>query len=104
VKRRGYRIELGEIEAGLAGHPGVAEVAVVATASERGVHIRACIAPRRGAELGVISLKRYSTEALPRYMVPDTFEFLEALPRTSTDKIDYQALLGRAPTSSVQSS
>jgi amino acid adenylation domain-containing protein len=103
VKRRGYRIELGEIESGLSGHPAIAEVAVVATSNERGVHLRACVVPRAGAELGVIALKRFSAEALPRYMVPDSFEFLEALPRTSTDKIDYQALLHRVLAPSVQS-
>ena len=32
--------------------------------------------------------------ALPSYMNPDAFLFLEALPRTSTDKVDYQALIG----------
>ncbi len=29
-------------------------------------------------------------------MIPDTFTVLDALPRTSTDKIDYQALKARA--------
>ncbi len=97
VKRRGYRIELGEIEAGLSAHPGIAEVAVVSSATDRGVRIRAVVAPRPAAELGVIGLKRYSAERLPRYMVPDAFEFVDALPRTSTDKIDYQALAASQP-------
>jgi acyl-coenzyme A synthetase/AMP-(fatty) acid ligase len=30
-------------------------------------------------------------------MVPDEFEFVDALPKTSTDKIDYQALIKRSP-------
>jgi non-ribosomal peptide synthetase component E (peptide arylation enzyme) len=30
-------------------------------------------------------------------MMPDRFEFVDALPRTSTDKIDYQSLLARVP-------
>jgi hypothetical protein len=29
-------------------------------------------------------------------MVPDTFTVVDALPRTSTDKADYQALKARA--------
>jgi hypothetical protein len=29
-------------------------------------------------------------------MVPDEFAFHEALPKTSTDKVDYQTLLGAA--------
>jgi acyl-coenzyme A synthetase/AMP-(fatty) acid ligase len=93
VKRRGYRIELGEIEAGLAAHPSVKEVAVVAIADQTsGVRIRAFLAPRDGARMGVIELKQYCVDRLPRYMTPDTFTFLDALPRTSTDKIDYQTL------------
>jgi non-ribosomal peptide synthetase component E (peptide arylation enzyme) len=30
---------------------------------------------------------------MPAYMIPDRFLFLDALPTTSTDKIDYQRLL-----------
>jgi amino acid adenylation domain-containing protein len=93
VKRRGYRIELGEIEAGLAAHPNVKEVAVVALPDQAsGVRIRAFLAARDGARMSVIDLKQYCVERLPRYMAPDLFTFLDALPRTSTDKIDYQTL------------
>jgi len=94
VKRHGYRIELGEIEAGLASHPAVREVAVVAVAGpDHGVRIKACLAVEGDSRPSIIALKQFSVERLPRYMVPDTFEFLEALPRTSTDKIDYQSLV-----------
>jgi len=93
VKRRGYRVELGEIEAGLSNHRGVKEVAVVAVPDGRaGLRIRAALAARDGHKLSVIEMKQYSMTVLPPYMVPDVFQFLEALPRTSTDKIDYQAL------------
>jgi len=34
------------------------------------------------------------SENLPLYMVPDLFCCLESLPKTSTDKIDYQKLKG----------
>ncbi|MCC6179368.1 MAG: amino acid adenylation domain-containing protein [Chloroflexi bacterium] len=93
VKRRGYRIELGEIEAGLYTHPAVREAAVVALPDdEGGVKIRAFLACRDGAHPSTIELKRFCAEHLPRYMVPDQFSFLEQLPRTSTDKTDYQRL------------
>jgi len=32
------------------------------------------------------------TSRLPKYMLPETFEFRDALPKTSTGKIDRQAL------------
>ena len=97
VKRHGYRIELGDIENGLAGHPSVREVAVIAIAgADEGVRIRAFLGVGGEARPSIIALKQFSVERLPRYMVPDSFEFLDALPRTSTDKIDYQTLRARS--------
>lgn len=93
VKRRGYRVELGEVEAGLARHPTVREVAVVATDDPAaGVRIRAFLSTRDGSTPSIIHLKEFSSHALPRYMVPDVFTVVDALPRTSTDKVDYQSL------------
>jgi acyl-CoA synthetase (AMP-forming)/AMP-acid ligase II len=49
--------------------------------------------PRRdGSKLSTIELKKFCSENLPLYMVPDRFCGLESLPKTSTDKIDYQKL------------
>ncbi len=93
VKRRGYRIELGEIEAGLATHPSAREVAVIAIADpDSGTRIKAFLSVKGGEKLSLIQLKQFSMERLPKYMVPDLFGFVDGLPRTSTDKIDYQAL------------
>jgi len=97
VKRRGYRIELGEIEAGLATHPKIREVAVVATPDPAsGVRITAFLSYQAGAKASQIELKKFAVERLPRYMAPDVYRVLEALPRTSTDKTDYQQLKAQA--------
>jgi amino acid adenylation domain-containing protein len=94
VKRRGYRIELAEIEAGLYRHPAIKEAAVVARKDdEGGVRLRAFLSFAEGRKLSIIELKRFCAEALPIYMVPDDFAFRDALPKTSTDKIDYQRLM-----------
>ena len=37
-------------------------------------------------------MKSFCAQHLPSYMSPDVFLFLEAFPRTSTDKVDYQGL------------
>ena len=93
VKRRGYRVELGEIEASLYQHPQLKEVAVIATPDEdAGVKITAFLSCREGAPPSLIELKRYCAERLPLYMVPDRFVWQDHLPKTSTDKIDYQRL------------
>jgi acyl-coenzyme A synthetase/AMP-(fatty) acid ligase len=44
----------------------------------------------------VLALKQFCAEVLPASMVPDQFQQQEALPKTSTDKIDYQRLLESA--------
>jgi acyl-coenzyme A synthetase/AMP-(fatty) acid ligase len=98
VKRRSYRVELGEIEAALYRHPSIAEAAVVALPDEEsGVLIKAFFACAGEAKkLSLIELKQFCAKELPKYMIPDRFSALAALPKTSTDKIDYQTLKGLA--------
>jgi acyl-coenzyme A synthetase/AMP-(fatty) acid ligase len=94
VKRRGYRIELGEIERGLYQNANVREAAVIALPDPAaGVRIVAYISPQPGQRPSIIGLKTFCGSVLPSYMNPDAFVVLEALPRTSTDKVDYQGLL-----------
>ena len=96
VKRRGYRVELGEIEAGLYRHPLIKEAAVVAIPDEEaGVQIKAFLSCREENHPSLIALKRFCSEHLPLYMIPDRFSWHESLPKTSTDKIDYQRLKER---------
>ncbi|MEX2030642.1 MAG: amino acid adenylation domain-containing protein [Anaerolineales bacterium] len=95
VKKRGYRVELGEIEAGLYRHSAVKEAAVIALPDdENGVRVKAYISCKEPEKRpSIIELKRFCAENLPIYMVPDLFVFEPALPKTSTDKIDYQKLM-----------
>jgi len=93
VKRRGYRVELGEIESGLYRHVGVREAAVVAFADDdAGVSIVAFLSSRETKRPSLIEMKRFCADNLPLYMIPDRFTWLETLPKTSTDKVDYQQL------------
>ncbi|RWK57654.1 MAG: D-alanine--poly(phosphoribitol) ligase [Mesorhizobium sp.] len=93
VKRRGYRIELGEIETALYRHPEISEVAAIARSEESGVSIKVFYASRDGHALSLIELKRFCAHNLPAYMAPDWFSHQQLLPKTSTDKIDYQHLM-----------
>jgi acyl-CoA synthetase (AMP-forming)/AMP-acid ligase II len=93
VKKRGYRVELGEIEAGLYRHPLIEEAAVIAMPDEEaGIKIKAFLRCRIEKPPSLIALKRFCAENLPLYMIPDLFSWQHALPKTSTDKIDYQQL------------
>jgi acyl-coenzyme A synthetase/AMP-(fatty) acid ligase len=96
VKRRGYRIELNEIESCLLRHPATAAAAVIAVPNAHaGMQIIAYMAASPHSRTNVIEMKSFCIRHLPAYMVPDLFIFLDALPRTSTAKTDYQGLIRR---------
>ena len=96
VKRRGYRIELGEIERALYLHAQVREAAVISTPdADSGVSIVAFLSCHDGGNPSIIELKTFCATKLPAYMSPDRFVFQDRLPRTSTDKVDYQVLRHR---------
>lgn len=93
VKRFGYRIELGEIENALVAHESVLEAALVAYPDEsQGVKIHAYVTTAPGPRISLIAFKRHCAQHIPRYMIPDRFEVLEAIPKTSTGKVAYRAL------------
>jgi amino acid adenylation domain-containing protein len=90
IKSRGYRIELGEIEATLYAHAAVTECAAVAIPDDLVTNrIKVYVVSRDTDER---ALANFCAERLPRYMVPELWEFREALPRTSTGKIDRRSL------------
>jgi acyl-CoA synthetase (AMP-forming)/AMP-acid ligase II len=86
-------VELGEIEACLYRHGDVRVAAVVAVAdAQAGVSIRAHLSLKEQGKPSLIAFKRFCSEHLPLYMVPDRFFFQPALPKTSTAKVDYESL------------
>ncbi|MEM7125922.1 MAG: amino acid adenylation domain-containing protein [Chloroflexota bacterium] len=94
IKSRGYRIELGEIETALYNHPDIAEVAVLAIPDEEVSHrLSAAIVLRTESQITITKIKTYLTKQLPKYMMPDSFHFINQLPQTSTGKTDRQALM-----------
>lgn len=93
VKRRGYRVELGEIEAALHRHELISEAGVVALPdAESGVLIKAFVSWIGASPPSIVELKGIAAASLPAYMIPDRFTVMSALPKTSTDKLDYQKM------------
>ncbi len=93
TKIRGFRIELGEIETALMSHNQVAVGAVVARENDQGrKYLAAYIVTQKGQDIEIESLRRYLSEKLPDYMVPNRFMVLPSLPMTPNNKVDRKAL------------
>ncbi len=92
VKSRGYRIELGEIESVLYQHAGIREAVVVAIPDEEVTSRLKAYVVCDGQQLDTDAVLKHCRERIPRYMVPEFVEFLDALPQTSTGKVDRKAL------------
>ncbi|HZI11501.1 MAG TPA: amino acid adenylation domain-containing protein, partial [Myxococcus sp.] len=93
VKVRGYRVELAEIEAALQQHPDVREAVVVARVEGAGdKRLVAYVTAKEGGGLESQALRAHVGGRLPEYMVPSAVVVLEALPLTTTGKLDRKAL------------
>jgi long-chain acyl-CoA synthetase len=77
-----------EIEEALAGHPGVADVAVIGVPSTRwGETIKAVVVHAPGSEVTEAELLDYARERLAGFKRPRSVDFVDALPRNPTGKI-----------------
>ena len=89
----GENVYPAEVEAALAGHPAVAEVAVVGIPDpEWGEVGRAFVVLHRGARVSAEELRRFAGERLARFKIPRSFRFVEELPRTVTGKVQKHRL------------
>ncbi|HSC15142.1 MAG TPA: 2-aminobenzoate-CoA ligase, partial [Gammaproteobacteria bacterium] len=87
----GYNISGPEVEGALLEHPKVRECAVVgAPDAERGVVVKAFVVLRepRDANAGTVkALQDYVKQQIAPYKYPRAIEFVDALPRTETGKL-----------------
>ncbi|MFK7915946.1 MAG: amino acid adenylation domain-containing protein [Pseudomonadales bacterium] len=95
LKVRGYRVELDEIESALLSHPEVAEAASFAFGTGENLSVAACALPTDGSNLTPKALRIHLGQRLPRYAIPERIDVVDHLPRTSSIKIDRQALIAQ---------
>jgi amino acid adenylation domain-containing protein/thioester reductase-like protein len=89
-KLRGQLVEPDEVEARLLELPGVREAAAFRrSAAGRDVLVAAVVGD--GA-LSPTTVRRHLARWLPPWIVPQHVEFVDALPRTGSGKVDYPAL------------
>lgn len=87
----GYNIAAPEVERALEQHPDVVECAVVARPDEeRGSIVHAAVVLREGAAQDaakIAELQEFTKQAIAPYKYPRSIEFVAALPRTATGKL-----------------
>ena len=102
VKSGGEWISTIELENRLCAHPDVVEAAVVARPDaewdERPV---AYVVARQGASPGADELREFLLPQVAKWWVPDSFELVAELPKTSVGKIDKRELRRQAAADTV---
>ena len=95
-KAAGYRIGPGEIENCLVKHPAVANAAVVPKPdAERGAIVKAYVVLAEGfsaSDALVEDLQRHVRGRIAPYEYPKEIEFIDALPMTTTGKVQRRVL------------
>ncbi len=97
VKIRGFRVELEEIEAVLGRHPDVRQCAVQVNGADGQESLIAYVTPVTTHMLAPDQLRRYLAAHLPNHMLPAGFVILDAMPLTSSGKVDLRALASHEP-------
>jgi fatty-acyl-CoA synthase len=84
----GENISTVEVEQAIDSHPAGLEAAVVGVPDEKwGERPKAFVVCRRGAEVTEAELLAHVRDRIARYKTPKAIEFVDALPRTSSGKV-----------------
>ncbi len=89
----GENIYPAEVESVLAGHPAIAEVALIGVPDPKWGEVgRAVVALHPGERLDATELVLWAGDRLARYKLPRSVLFVDVLPRTGAGKVDKRAL------------
>ncbi len=96
IKSGGEWISSVEIEGLLMTHPGIAEAAVIARPDEKWMERPlACVVPKKDAVLGAAELHAFLAPKLARWWNPESYAFIDEVPKTSIGKFDKKRLRER---------
>jgi len=97
IRRRGENISAYEVEMLVAKHPKVLEVAAIAVSSELSEdEVMVYIVPEPGEPPRHEEIIQFCSDNMAYFMVPRFVEFIDALPKTASEKIEkYKLRRGR---------
>jgi len=93
LRRRGINIAAWDVESVFAQHDAVAEVALVGVPSDLGEdELKLFVRLREGASITPADLIHWCSGKLPYFQVPRYVEFIDAFPKTPTQRIQKKEL------------
>lgn len=93
IKCSGYRVSPNEVEEVLFSTGEIAAAAAIGVPDiVLGQRIKAFVVPVYPDQFDADRLLSFCSEKMPNYMVPRELQLLQELPKTSSGKVDYQAL------------
>jgi fatty-acyl-CoA synthase len=93
IKSGGEWISSVELENGLMANPAVAEAAVIAVPDEKwGERPLAAVVLKEGASATAGELREFLAPRFAKWWLPDRFEFVDEIPKTSVGKFDKKVL------------
>lgn len=95
INASGYKVWPAEVEATLYRHPDIKEVAIISAPDKRrGETVKAVVVlnEQAGGETSADDIIAWSRDHMAAYKVPRLVEFVDALPRSGTGKIQWRAL------------
>ena len=98
INAAGYKVWPAEVEMTLYTHPDIQEVAIVSAPDERrGETVKAFVVlkPESQSKVSGEQIVEWARGHMAAYKVPRQIEFLEALPRSGTGKIQWRTLQDR---------
>jgi len=93
INAAGYKVWPTEVEAVMYRHPAIKECCVIAAPDERrGETVKAVVVLEAGARAQASEIIAWARTQMAPYKVPRSIEFVAALPRTASGKIQWRAL------------
>ena len=83
----GFNVYPNEVEAALTEHPKVLEVAVVGVADDHSGEVPKAFVVKKDVNLTVEELQDFASKRLTGYKRPQSYEFIDELPKTAVGKI-----------------
>jgi fatty-acyl-CoA synthase len=92
----GYKVSPVEVETLLFGHPAIQEACVIAARDPRsGDAVKAFVVLRADTDVSAEQIIEWARERIASYKVPQFVEFVPALPRTGSGKVQWRVLQER---------